>query len=373
MSTKILDINKQQHILVISAYNESDKLLNIIDLGVKQFINKPIVFIELVDSLFKIIKSINDFITQTLHINEVEKLNNELDSLVNNYDKYIIASRTDLLGIITYTSEAFEIISGYSKDDLIGKKHNIVKHLDMSNEIFKDIWNTIKNGKVWKGEIKNLKKDGTYYWVNSTVGPYYDKNGNHIGYSAISYDITDKKEVEKLNLQVNELLNNTGEGFLSFTENFYIEKTYSKECLKIFNLKNLDNKKIIELLFKNNKDKLELLYDGIIRILNSDDALSKELFLSLLPHQDSINGMIINIKYKILNNNRFMMILTDITDKEKLIKEIKHQNQIQKMIVSLAINHDEFLELKIDFENFIKEPPIQIESLLKELHTFKGI
>lgn len=108
-------------------------------------------------------------------------------------DKYVIMSSTDTKGIIMYASEAFCNISGYSKKELIGSNHNIVRHPDMPKELFKELWKTIQNGKTWKGEIKNLKKDGGFYWVEATIEPKFNTEGKIIAYEAIRTDITAKK------------------------------------------------------------------------------------------------------------------------------------------------------------------------------------
>ncbi|MEA3553831.1 MAG: PAS domain S-box protein [Campylobacterota bacterium] len=109
-------------------------------------------------------------------------------------DENIIMSTTNKKGIITAVSTAFCEISGYSKDELIGKPHNMVRHPDMPKEIFEDMWQTISSGKVWRGEVKNLRKDGNIYWVDVTVAPEYNEDNNHTGYSTIRHDITYKKE-----------------------------------------------------------------------------------------------------------------------------------------------------------------------------------
>jgi PAS domain S-box-containing protein len=111
-------------------------------------------------------------------------------------DKYIIISQTNLKGIITNVSTAFCTISGYTKDELIGVNHNIIRHPDMNPEIFKQMWNTIQNGKIWRGVIKNKTKSGGYYWVNTTIEPHFDEQGNIIEYTAIRQDITAQKEME---------------------------------------------------------------------------------------------------------------------------------------------------------------------------------
>ena len=111
----------------------------------------------------------------------------------------LIASKTDLKGIILEVSEKFCEISKYSREELIGKSHNIVRHPDMKDELFKEIWTTIKNGKTWHGEIENLAKDGSTYWVDTTIIPEFDSDDNHIGYTSIRHDITNNKKIEVLN------------------------------------------------------------------------------------------------------------------------------------------------------------------------------
>jgi diguanylate cyclase (GGDEF)-like protein/PAS domain S-box-containing protein len=113
-------------------------------------------------------------------------------------DDNIIISRTDLKGRIEYVSEAFCEISGYSKDELIGQNHNIVRHPDMPKKLYKDMWDNIQSDNSWSGEIKNLRKDGSDYWVKATISPWIDQDGQKIGYIGIRLDICDKKKVEKL-------------------------------------------------------------------------------------------------------------------------------------------------------------------------------
>lgn len=116
-------------------------------------------------------------------------------------DKEIIISKTDRFGLITYASTAFEKISGYSKNELIGKSHNIIRHPDMPKSLYENLWNTIQNGKIWQGEIKNIHKDGTEYWVNAIITPNFDFYGEVIGFTAIREHITDKKKIEELSIK----------------------------------------------------------------------------------------------------------------------------------------------------------------------------
>jgi PAS domain S-box-containing protein len=82
-------------------------------------------------------------------------------------DKFLV-SKTDPRGIITYANEVFIEVSGYTEEELIGKPHNIIRHPDMPRTVFKLLWDTIKSGREFWGYVKNMAKDGSYYWVFAT-------------------------------------------------------------------------------------------------------------------------------------------------------------------------------------------------------------
>ena len=126
----------------------------------------------------------------------IEELNAELKNSMKIISEHIVISKTNLKGKITYASDAFSKLSGYKKHELIGQPHNIVRHPDMPKSAFKDLWDTIKNDKTWNGEVKNLKKDGSFYWFIANISPEYDIKGKKIGYMAIRTDITAKKQYE---------------------------------------------------------------------------------------------------------------------------------------------------------------------------------
>ena len=119
-------------------------------------------------------------------------------------DKYIIRSTTNTKGIIISTSEAFCKASGYTREELIGKQHNIVRHPDMPKSVYAEMWETIKSGKIWTGKIKNIKKNGVYYWVNAVIEPIKDRRGNILSYVAIRENITDKIKLDELNHKLEE-------------------------------------------------------------------------------------------------------------------------------------------------------------------------
>jgi len=107
----------------------------------------------------------------------------------------IIVSETDQKGKIIYANDDFCKISGYSKDELIGEPHNIVRHPDMPKAAFKDLWETVKSGKRWQGIVKNLSKNGEYYWVHAKVYPSQNAKGD-IRYISVRVKPT-SKEIEE--------------------------------------------------------------------------------------------------------------------------------------------------------------------------------
>ncbi len=99
-------------------------------------------------------------------------------------DKAVLISRTDVKGITTYANDAFVALSGYSREELIGTSHNIVRHPDMPPSAFKWLWDTLKDGRPWSGTVKNRCKNGDHYWVRAIVAPVYEE-GKVVGYSSV--------------------------------------------------------------------------------------------------------------------------------------------------------------------------------------------
>lgn len=113
-------------------------------------------------------------------------------------DESSIVSKANKDGIITYVNEKFCEVSGYDKEDLLGKTHNIVKHEDNSPKLFEDLWNTILSKKIYKGIIKNKTKNGKAYFVDSTIIPILNKDGEISEFMSIRHDITSIFEKDKL-------------------------------------------------------------------------------------------------------------------------------------------------------------------------------
>ena len=158
-----------------------------------------VIKIDTKDELGQMAEFINDSVKISV------KNSKEYNDLFKIVDENIITSQTDINGIITKVSKAFCFISGYTQNELIGSSHSIVNHVDMPDEIFKDMWETITKNNIWYGEIKNMKKDGSFYWLSTTITPLYFDNGTIYGYHAIRNDITHRKEIESIKTEIEHL------------------------------------------------------------------------------------------------------------------------------------------------------------------------
>jgi PAS domain S-box-containing protein len=169
-----------------------------------------IMLLFIIYTINKITSKIIDKYKQNVKIKEQElqKINQDLEKkikdktikLQNNMNimsQYVIYSKTDLDGYITEVSDAFCKTTKYKKEELIGENHNILRDKDVPAIVYKQMWETIKENKSWRGEISNIDKDGKKYWISTTISPDYDTNGNKIGYIAIRHNITAIKEFEQ--------------------------------------------------------------------------------------------------------------------------------------------------------------------------------
>jgi PAS domain S-box-containing protein len=162
----------------------------------------------------------------TIHTYEEEQKNNSnalLQQYKNTIDRSSIVSKADKKGIITYANEQFCKISGYTQEELLGQPHNIVRHPDMPKEVFENLWHTILvEEKVWMGEVKNRRKDGSSYWVQSIINPIFDAQGEIIEYIGIRTDITQQKTIAE---HFEKELNITSK---NFDHAMHLSKEYEK-------------------------------------------------------------------------------------------------------------------------------------------------
>lgn len=237
-------------------------------------------------------------------ITEYRQSKHQLEAYVSIIDIHVIISTTDLEGMITDVSEAFCKISGYTKEELLGKSHNIVRHPDVPSSLYEAMWAMLKEEKSWQGEIKNRRKDGSAYWVDTIIAPRYNEAGNIVGYTAIRQDITDKKRVEELSItdRLTGLFNR-----LKLDELFALHLNIARRYKREFSIVLLDIDK-----FKSVNDNyghqvgdsvLQELAHILKENIRGEDAVGRwggEEFLILLPSCNNDEALILAEKVRYL-------------------------------------------------------------------------
>ncbi|WP_455757386.1 cache domain-containing protein [Sulfurimonas sp.] len=190
-----------------------------------------------------------------------------------------------------------------------------------------------------------------------------------------------EEKIEEKTRKVTTLLDNAGQGFLSFSCDLIIDDEYSKECIKLLG-ENLAGKYIPDILFSNNPTKQKFFQKTVLEACRIDSTLVQESILTLLPNEIILNKRALKLDYKILENEKLMLIITNITAQKKLEKKVKKEQEVLKMIVEIVSESETFYDTKKGYENFIntyenhinysKTPLNNISEIYRVIHTFKG-
>ncbi len=133
---------------------------------------------------------------QTIKQQETTQSTADYAAFLGALNQSMLVSITNAKGDIMYANDYFVHTSKYSREELLGQNHRILKSGDMPESVYADLWKTISGGNVWRNDIKNKAKDGSYYWVDATIAPILGLDGKPERYVAIRFLITDKKKME---------------------------------------------------------------------------------------------------------------------------------------------------------------------------------
>ncbi|MFT5660770.1 MAG: PAS domain S-box-containing protein [Sulfurimonas sp.] len=276
---------------------------------------------------------------------DLENIESKLREDANIFDRNIIVSETDINGIITYANENFCKVSGYSKEELIGSPHSLVRSQDMSNEFFANLWSSIKSGTTFHEIIKNINKKGKTYWVDSSISPI-NVNGEIIGYKAIRFDITDSYLADKCHkdemIVKDDLLHEQGKRFEfainSSRDGFWDYNLVSKEFYLSSGWKE-------RLGFEKNED---ITYLDFLSLIPEKDRIDHHNAMedTIDGFADVVSFVHFRIKYSLITRAGERLLIEDVgdaffdSDGETLLRitgfhrDITEQERQNKMIES---------------------------------------
>ena len=319
-------------VVIITGNISSNLIRDSFRLGVKEIIKKPYIIEELI---LKTDIFINDKDKEDEIICKTQLLNQYKETV----DRSSIVSKADKKGIITYVNEAFCEISGYTQEELLGKPHNLVRHPDMDSSVFKEMWHTIKDLKSsWKGTIKNRKKDGSAYWVQTIINPIIDNNGEILEYIGIRTDITNTEETKEYLKNQYDISQNNFNEIVNLSKLYENAIEQSNIILRLDKNKNITyaDKEFYAISGYTKKELIGKPYDYINRISENSQVeqmweelskgkiwkgrISNKLKDNKIHHFLATVVPIINLNGEILE---YMSIRKEITDVVELHQEIE--------------------------------------------------
>lgn len=233
-----------------------------------------------------------------------------------------IVSEADLKGQILYINEKFIEVSKYPREELIGKPHNVTRHPDMSKEVFKDMWSTIGKGKIFRGMVKNLAKDGTPYYVDAVIAPIMGPNGKPRKYIGVRYDITES-EIERQKMEGVLRAIDSSFAYIEFDKTGMVQKVNKNFELAMgyteSDLKDKHHRIFCEASFTNSADYQQMWAD-----LNAGKNISG-VFKRFTKSGKVIwlQAVYASVTDEMGRVTKIIKIATDVTDQQNLLESIQ--------------------------------------------------
>lgn len=191
LAREIRKINRDSQIIMLTAYSDTEFLLECISLGVNQYVQKPVDFGHLTSA----IESCSNYTMLKRKVRQQESRIQMLSQAIEQAPAPVMITSTD--GSIQYVNAIFSRLSGYSQEEVIGRNPRILNSGLISPSAYQELWSTILSGNEWKGELANRSKNGGIYWEAAKISPLKDTSGDVTGFLKVSQDITERKQYEE--------------------------------------------------------------------------------------------------------------------------------------------------------------------------------
>lgn len=304
----------------------------------------------------RIFGSYQDIHKQKTAALELDKSLKTLEDYKSALDQSAIVAVTDAKGIITSINSNFCVISKFDRKELLGKTHSIINSGHHPEEFFKDLWETIKSGRIWRAEIKNKAKDGSFYWIDTTIVPFLNSKNIPFQYLTISFDITERKkaEQERHNLQVT-LENSLNEIYMFDSETF---KFYYANKGALINL-GYTKSEIKELTPLDIKpDYTTSFFKKLIAPLVNND---KEKIIFFTNHERKDGSLYpVEVHLQLVtqaNDERFLAVILDITERKKAEQVILQANERFEKVTEAT--HDAIWDWDISNQTYYRSKAIE--------------